>query len=113
MNELYRVNELERMPFGDRWNGPAVFTPWEETLIAFYGHPNPDGQSVEVYCTAAPARFYTLKVLAGVNSVGNPLVAYIVTTGSGQADLAAQIAQAVHYGLLGFRSAASPTGDKS
>jgi hypothetical protein len=62
-----------------------------------------DGQSVEVYECRLPARFFTLKVLAGPNSVGEPQIGYEVGTGSGDGELAGHIAMAIANGMLAFK----------
>lgn len=52
--------------FGPHWCGPKEYEHGEDALVALYtSSDDSDGQSVEVYCCAMPARFYTLKVLAG------------------------------------------------
>ena len=61
-----------------------------------------DGQNVKVFCTAGPARFYELEVEAGDNSMKEPQKAYCVSTGNGQAKMAAMIAEAIKDGILGF-----------
>ena len=91
----------ELLAFGNHWCGPETYKLWEETLVARYESEG-DGQSVEVYCCAAPARFYTIKVLADTNSVGDPLKPWELGTGSSMADLAAKIAKAASRGMLGF-----------
>jgi len=70
---MYDVSEEEKNIFKNNWCGPKQLQAWEPTLIAKYPRQE-DGQDVELFVTAAPARFYTLKAL-GVNS-------YTVETGS-------------------------------
>jgi len=72
------------------------------TLIAKYPK-NPadgDGQSVEVYCYAAPAEFFTIKALGDKNSYSENKTVFTLETGSGMAYLSAQIAQAISEGML-------------
>jgi hypothetical protein len=98
--------DRDRRPFGKHWCGPERFEIWKETLVAKYSQLSGDGQPVHVYCTAAPARFYTLKVLSAPSSVGDPQPPYalkfVVNTGSEQQDLVAQVARAIAMGLLDF-----------
>ena len=74
------------------------------TLIAKVPKRGRDGQSVEVYCTAMPVRFYTIKALPGKNSVGDHLPGFEFGTGSGQdmGELAGRMAIAISEGMLGF-----------
>lgn len=101
---LYIVTADERQPFGERWSGPKKFQPWLKTLIATYEKRlDSDGQTVEVYGLAAPARFYELQVLAGEDSCHRPLDPWNLATGSGMAQLAANLAQAISEGMLSLR----------
>ena len=100
---MYEARDYEIAAFGQRWVGPKSFKPWVETHVATYEkHSGGDGQTVNVYCSAAPARFYKLSVLAGANSVGEPQAAYEVNTGSGQHQLTADLAKAIAEGMIGF-----------
>lgn len=108
---LYKPYGSELTVFGAAWCGPEVFEPWKDTLVAKYeATPKGDGQTVEVYCAAAPTRFYTLKVLAGPNSLGDEQPSYAVNFGSGMAELAAKLAEEIARGMVGFVPA-PPTGD--
>lgn len=109
MVDLFSVRDYEREAFLGHWCGPDELPYGEDVLIATYPKdpPDGDGQSVNVYCCALPARFYTLKVEAGQNSVEEPKDNYEVSTGSGQHLLAADIAEAISTGLLTFYSAAT------
>ena len=100
---MYDARDYEIAAFGERWIGPKRFKPWEETHVAtFEKHEGGDGQTVNVYCSAAPARFYKLHVLAGANSCNEPQAAYKVCTGSGAHQLAADLAKAIAEGMIGF-----------
>lgn len=87
--------------WGDAWCGPAVLPHWQETLIAKFTGTG-DGQDVEVYCTAAPARFYRINIIPGSNSIGEPMEGHVLTTGTGQEDLVKAIAIAYSEGMLGI-----------
>lgn len=107
LNELYIRDEEDVAPFGNNWIGPDKFEEHRETLVARYEKTCDDGQTVEVYCTAAPARFYTVKALAGGNALGGgPKAAFELGTGSGHAMavLAAAMAEAIAGGMLGLAS---------
>lgn len=63
-----------------------------------------DGQTVEVYEMRLPATFYTVKVLEGRNSIGQPQKAFEITTGSGKemGELAGRLAVEIAKGMIGF-----------
>ncbi len=95
----------EVLAFGENWCGPHTYEMYKEQLVARYESSDEnDGQTVEVYCTIAPARFYTIKVLEGRDSVGNKKAAYAFQTGSGldMAKLAANMGEAISEGMLGL-----------
>ncbi len=100
----YRVEPDDREPFGDSWLGPGKYEHFKEHLIAVYkSDENDDGQRVEVYAQAAPARFWRIKVLADVNTVGEPSEPWELSTGSGGRELATwvhQTAQTIAEGML-------------
>jgi hypothetical protein len=100
--ELYKPYDSEKQAFRENWIGPEAYKHMEEALIAKY-EPRPDGQPVEVYCTACPARFYTLKVAPYPNSLGKPEKGYEITTGSSMAKFAAELAGLIANGMIGFR----------
>lgn len=106
---LYQTRNDDREPFGEHWCGPAQFNPWEETLIAKYPSPDDsDGQSVDVYLLAAPARFWTIQVLDGPDSIGEVHKGYKISTGSGGREMASlvhKMADAIAEGMLGFHPA--------
>lgn len=100
---LDKPYDSELTAFGEHWCGPERYGHWVKTLIAEYRKDDDgDGKNVKVYCTTAPARFYTLEVEVGENSVHTPKNAYYVSTGGGQEKLAATIAQAISDGMLEF-----------
>lgn len=87
--------------FGSAWCGPEMYEDHKENLVARCESPEgSDGQTVEVYCRPAPARFYTLKVFAGPNSCGDHQPGYELQTGSGMVELTARIAVAIAEGML-------------
>ena len=80
----------------------------KEVLIARYDRiPDGDGQDVEVYCCAMPARFYTLKVLPARDSVGEPMSGYVISSGSGVGQLMARLAEEISRGMIGFTEGGS------
>lgn len=104
LDSLLKPYDDELQAFGGNWCGPAAYELHTETLVARYeSGDHDDGQTVEVYCTAMPARFYTILALPGVNSVGESIDPWEFVTGSSQETLAANIARAASEGLLGFR----------
>lgn len=103
IESLYKPYDNEISAFGSHWCGPEAYESWKEALVAEYvSGDDDDGQSVNVYCAAAPARFYRLEVLPGVNSVGKQQAGYEVATGSGCYRLSAELAKAISEGMIGF-----------
>jgi hypothetical protein len=105
LDPLYSPYPEEVETFGAHWIGPAKYSHSEPVLIATYAK-NPkdgDGQTVEIYCEAHPARFYCAKVLPGANSIGAIKRGCEIRTGSGMdsARLIADIAEAISTGMLG------------
>lgn len=101
-DELYFPYDSEKNVFGNKWCGPKKYSHGQDILIAEYPKASEDGQPVNVYCNAMPARFYTLKVKESNNSIGEPRASFEVSTGSSQVELAASIAEAISEGMLGF-----------
>ena len=102
MDELYKPQAYELEAFGDNCCGPEQYEHWEKHLIAMYD-PEEDGARVEVYCEAAPARFYTIKVFPHRDYKGNLVPGYTLGTGSGEARLTADIARAISERMLVMR----------
>ena len=102
--KLYDLSIDEVAPFGFNYipsNKRYVYGEWR--LIAQYPSlPESDGQSVDVYCCAMPARFYRLIVKKEPNSTGDIKEAYRVKTGSGAHKLTAKLAKAISWGMLSF-----------
>lgn len=74
-----------------------------ETLVAQYPKNNPDGQDVDIYCTAMPARFYKIVAYDSFNSIGGAIHGFTLGTGSSQERLAAEIAEAITNGMLSIK----------
>lgn len=104
--ELYKVGTAERLFWCQHWCGPERLEVWKKTLIAHYPKEpaDGDGQNVEIYCTAAPARFYDVVVLPTPNSVGEVQPGVELITGSGQEELARVLAIAFSTGMIGLRT---------
>lgn len=102
---LYEIRERDSHPFGPHWVWPdrTKIPHGEDSLVAVYHAFGPDGQEVEVFLSAWPARFYKLKVKESHNSLGDLEPAYDIAFGSGEAPLAALIAQKIATGCLSFR----------
>lgn len=103
---LYEVRDDDREPFGDKWIGPEKFAHFDDHLIAIYtSDEGSDGQSVQVYASAAPARFWSIVAMEDRSSVGTVLPGYRVGTGSGGREMAeyvAKTAEMIATGMLGF-----------
>ena len=61
-----------------------------------------DGQRVKVYECRMPARFYKIEALPTPNSVGEMSAGFTLSTGSSEAKLVADIANAIREGMLGL-----------
>ncbi len=93
---LYYASDPEIAAFGKHWCGPVTLPRNGEVLVAEYkATPGTDGQDVSVFCYAAPARFYTLKVKPVAGSDG-----YGVSFGSDQHELAAKLAASISDGTV-------------
>ena len=94
--------------FGSHWVGPAFSEFNKRHLVARYSPAHSDGQAVDVYCVAVPARFYTLVVFPRLNKLDNNQAPILeLGTGSSCAQLAADIAAAFADGMLGLNESAS------
>jgi hypothetical protein len=71
---------------------------WQE--LQHYPKTSGDGQPATVWVIETPAPFYKIDVEDSVNSVGAPMVGLSLHTGSGEGQLARQIAQAFADGML-------------
>lgn len=112
-DSLCEVREDEKAIFGNLWQGGDKFRHWEETLIVKLPKATPDGngQEVEIYCTAAPARFYTVKALPTPNSCNQMSNGYEISTSSGDnmARLALELAQWISQGMIGVKETVAKT----
>jgi len=106
---LYNTTDRDREPFGDHWCGPDRLTR-EGCLVALYeAEDGSDGQTVEVYCSALPARFHELWVKAGKGYEGVEQKPYTLTTGSGMGRWAAMTAKAISEGMVSLESETEAT----
>ena len=80
----------------------------KETLLKHFDKSpaDSDGQPVDVFVTAMPARFYTIKAYASKNSCGDEVAPFELATGSGDKmkELALAIAQAASEGMIGLHT---------
>lgn len=109
------TNHFEELGFYDRRDsefghyrcGPDRLPHAKEVLVARYP-AHEDGHCVEIYCTAMPARFYTIRVLHATNCLGELKPGFTLCTGSSCERLAARIARAVSRGMLALRPTEAP-----
>ena len=99
MNTLYGI---DKSVLGKNFCGPETLPHGKETLIAMFSKTCEDGQPVKLYCTALPARFYTIKASSSKNSMGKGIKPFTLQTGSGCEKLAIDIALAIANGMLGI-----------
>lgn len=100
---MYRVRPDDRRAFGERWCcGVDEFPHGQDVLVARYPKTHEDGQPVDVYVCALPARFYQLEVPASADSGGQSRPGYRIETGSGNhcQVMVAMIAEALAGGML-------------
>ncbi len=100
---LYKPYDYEIYAFGEHWCGPENYQHAEDTLIAKYEKTSNDGQPVEVYCSAWPARFYIIKALKSPNGIGGSQASFVLTTGSGMEAEAVQIAKWIAGAMVGLQ----------
>lgn len=100
---MYDTDRESRI-FGDAFCGPERLEAWEWTLVAKYPKDpeDGDGQDVEVYVSAGPARFFKIVALEGLNSIGGNLQGFSLATGSGCGEWAANTAKMISEGMLGL-----------
>ena len=97
---LYETKEIKEV-LGYNFCGPDKLPHFQEVRIAVFeeDHEN-DGYGVELYCTAAPAKFFTVKALDYRNSVGDEKKGFSLSTGSGQFEWAVNAAKMINEGML-------------
>jgi hypothetical protein len=104
LDSLYKPYLEELAAFRGAWIGPDAYLHGEWSLVAIYTKEDGgDGQTVEVRCSAMPARFYRITAIAGENSTGEKLKRWSLGTGSGCAELAATIAREISLGMLALK----------
>lgn len=97
LSDLYNEkNPIQAL--GSTYRHPKGGFPESGALVKVASIPaGEDGRSVEIYECRHPAAFYTIRVLPDQKGAG-----YTLTTGSGQGELAGQIAKAIADGMLGL-----------
>ncbi|MBU1249472.1 MAG: hypothetical protein KKB70_12280 [Proteobacteria bacterium] len=100
---LYEGESELAQALGELYTHPERFPYGEDVLIASL---KDDGayplQVVDIYETRIPAVFYTIKVQDAVEEDGTVRKGFALLTGTGQASLALNVAQAIHEGMLGL-----------
>lgn len=103
-NSMYAPDARDREIFGDLYDPPVQFEhgKWHRVLRIEKDPIDGDGQTVEIDECRMPARFFRLRALADVNSVGDPNPAFVFATGSGDDmdHLVVQMARAIAGGML-------------
>ena len=86
----------------DNWCGPDKLPHAEEVRIAIFDKEDGgDGHKVELYCTAMPAKFFTIKALETRNSAGELRQGFKLNTGSGCFEWSIKTAEMLTEGTLG------------
>jgi hypothetical protein len=101
---MYETRAEDREMFGDHYVGKPTQEYGEYVTVARYEKIEGDGQPVEIDEVRLPARFYRIRVLDSLNSIGEPKHGFILTTGSGyeMGKFAAQLAVHASMGMLGL-----------
>ncbi len=104
-DSLYTPYAEERKAFGSHWCGPDRYEYGDWTLCAQYAKDpaDGDGQNVDVYCSACPARFYKIVARPTPNSCNEPQEGFILRFGTGSERLVAQIAHEIARGMIDAR----------
>jgi hypothetical protein len=106
LDEMDTPYPEEVAAFGEHWCYSGDYPHGEDVLVAFYPkEKGGDGQNVEVYCAAYPARFYRIVALESYNSIGEPIPAWTLGTGSSMAEEAALLAEKISEGMLALKQA--------
>lgn len=105
MDSLYETRESDVLC--PEYDAPEKFERRGEHVVVRIPKDDADGdgQPCEIVERRAPARFYTLRVLEDVNSVGDTQPAWEMTTGSGSemGRLLVSLARAVAEGMIGIK----------
>lgn len=102
---LYHADDArDRQAFGalPGYAPPAEFPHGEWALIADVPADWADGRAVQIYEARYPARFFRIEVAESAKGPG-----MILTTGSGEGEMAADLAKALASGRLSVRSVAT------
>lgn len=103
MDFMHETSQDERAAFGSHWCGPDQMPHATMVKVATYHKPDgSDGHDCEVWCEAWPARFYSVRAAATVNSVGENKAGFSIGTGSGQHRWAALTAKLIADGMIGL-----------
>jgi hypothetical protein len=98
---MYKTDEMKKA-LGDSFCGPNILPHGQEVRIAIFAEDSEnDGNGVELYCCAMPAKFYTVKALDGKNSLGKDIKGFSLNTGSSELDWAVTTAKMINEGMLG------------
>jgi hypothetical protein len=105
LSSLYDRDERDRAIFGDCYAPSVDHYPhgtWH--VVARIQKSGTDGQSVEIDECRMPARFFRLRALADVNSVGKQVPAFALSTGSGDGmgRLMVALGRAIAEGMVGL-----------
>jgi len=90
-------------PLADLYSG---LEHGKETLLQHFDKDpeDGDGQPVDVFVTAMPAKFYTIRAHGSKNSCGDEVKPFTLATGSGDKmrELSILIAEAAAGGMIGI-----------
>lgn len=110
--EMYAPDERDRKVFGELYDPPECFVhgQWHRVATVRKDPKDSDGCDVEIDESRLPVRFWRLRPLRSVNSIGDTKepVAFMETgSGDEMGELVLAIARAMSQGMLQFEPAPS------
>jgi hypothetical protein len=106
-DNLYYPDDRDRAIFGESYDPPEKFTHggWHQVVGIPKEYPDSDGQAVAIDECRMPTRFFRLRMLPGVNSIGVPYRTDItLSTGSGDdmGRILFELGKQIAAGMIGF-----------
>lgn len=102
---LYGTGPADRAIFGSDYRPPVSFDDHGWHTVVRLEKSDSDGQPVEIDESRMPARFYRLRALESIDSGGEVVPGFTLSTGSGHevGQLIYALGKAIAAGMIGFR----------